>query len=58
MGDTASTLYVILTGIVKVKTRDSFTEPLRVTATLVAGQSFGEVSVARDSVRYQLHIQN
>jgi CRP-like cAMP-binding protein len=51
VGDHATSLYIILSGVVKLKTRESFGEPLKTTSTLVAGDSFGELALVKDTQR-------
>lgn len=51
IGDHATTLYIILSGMVKVKSRETFGEPTKTTNTLMAGQSFGELALVKDTQR-------
>jgi CRP-like cAMP-binding protein len=51
MGDHATTLYVILSGMVKIKSRGTFGDTAKANNTLMAGQSFGELALVKDTQR-------
>ena len=51
MGDHATSLYIVLSGMVKVKSREAYGDPVKTTQTLMAGQSFGELALVKETQR-------
>lgn len=56
IGDPSTSFYNILNGIVTVKVREVYGEPLKTRTVLYTGQSFGESALLKNSQRTSMVI--
>lgn len=51
IGDIANCFYIILNGVVKVKIRETYGEPLKTVGSISTGKPFGELALVKDTHR-------